>query len=291
MISLNYVFRPYRLLADFGKVYDFLQKTYGRGNMLPMAWEYAYNRLGFNYGLTHRFGIWEAEGEIVGVDNYETDLGECYINTAVDDPDLINMMIEHAEKDLSVFFEGKRRLVVTTMSQTQTEKQLDNSGYHLVREYPITRFDYASLPETITLPEGFAMTSLAEENDLQKIHRVLWKGFDHGSEPDQDIDCRRFMQSAPHFRKDLSVIVKAKDGEYACYCGMWVDEVNKYAYVEPLATIPEYRRLGLARAALMEGMRRTRIYNATACYGDVNPFYYRIGFRSSIIRKIWRKIW
>ena len=28
--------------------------------------------------------------------------------------------------------------------------------------------------------------------------------------------------------------------------GMWFDEQNKYAYLEPLATVPEHRRKGLA---------------------------------------------
>jgi len=35
--------------------------------------------------------------------------------------------------------------------------------------------------------------------------------------------------------------------KYACFSGMWYDEQNKYAYLEPLATVPKYRGLGLAK--------------------------------------------
>ena len=39
---------------------------------------------------------------------------------------------------------------------------------------------------------------------------------------------------------------------------MWFDEQNKYAYLEPLATVPEHRRKGLATIALTEAMRKTK---------------------------------
>jgi len=108
----------------------------------------------------------------------------------------------------------------------------------------------------IQLPEGFSLKSLAEENDLAKIDRVLWRGFNHPGEPpaggEED---RRKMQSGPHFRKDLTMVAVAPGGEFVSYCGLWYEAVNRFAYVEPVATDPDYRRLGLARAALMEGIR------------------------------------
>ena len=88
----------------------------------------------------------------------------------------------------------------------------------------------------------------------------MGKGFDHGDYPDQDIDCRILMMSGPHFKKDLTIVIKAPNGDYACLAGMRVDEDNHYAYLEPLATAPKYRRRGLATFALMESMKRTTKY-------------------------------
>ena len=48
------------------------------------------------------------------------------------------------------------------------------------------------------------------------------------------------MQSGPHFRKDLTIVVEAPNGEFVSYCGMWYDAVNRFGYVEPVATDPDY---------------------------------------------------
>ncbi len=48
---------------------------------------------------------------------------------------------------------------------------------------------------SIHLPEGFRLKSVAEENDLAKIDRVLWRGFNHPGEPPEDsIEGREKMQ-------------------------------------------------------------------------------------------------
>ncbi|MBN2503898.1 MAG: hypothetical protein JXB20_00980 [Bacilli bacterium] len=287
---MRYKFRNYRLLVDFERVYKFLQDTYSRGNMLPMAWEYAHTHPHFNYSQCHRFGIWEDEGNIVGVVNFEDDLGECFINSALDDSELIDAMIAYAEKEMSIQQEKTHRLVVIAYHNSGIGKHLAKSGFDLVREYPITTFDYTKL-EVPSIPDGFRIITLADENDIDKIHSVLWKGFDHGDQPDDDIDCRKQMQSGPHFKLDLTTVIVAPDGEYSCFCGMWVDEANGYSYVEPLATIPKYRKLGLAKAALMESMTSTKKYGAKYCYGDVNPFYFQVGFEKVGTKEIWKKIW
>ena len=37
---------------------------------------------------------------------------------------------------------------------------------------------------------------------------------------------------------------------------MWYDDVTRSAYIEPVATVPEHLRRGLARATITEGLRR-----------------------------------
>lgn len=68
-------------------------------------------------------------------------------------------------------------------------------------------------------PEGFTFMSLEEENDLEKINRVLYRGLDHpGDPPVEEIELRRKMQSCPRFRFDLNVVAKKPSGEHASYC-------------------------------------------------------------------------
>lgn len=79
---------------------------------------------------------------------------------------------------------------------------------------------------------------------------------------------------------DLKIAVVAPNGDFASYCGMWQDADSGYALVEPVATVPEYRRMGLGRAAVLEGVRRCGLRGArTAVVGSSQQFYYDIGFR------------
>jgi GNAT superfamily N-acetyltransferase len=48
--------------------------------------------------------------------------------------------------------------------------------------------------------------------------------------------------------------------------------VTRSAYVEPVATVPEHQRLGLARATITEGLRRLKRLGATRAFvGGYEP--------------------
>lgn len=53
--------------------------------------------------------------------------------------------------------------------------------------------------------------------------------------------------------------------------------------MEPLCTIPEHRRKGLAIAALSEHYRRLKPLGATRMTGGGDPFYQKIGYQSGIV--------
>ncbi|KAF0194152.1 MAG: Uncharacterized protein FD169_2009 [Bacillota bacterium] len=66
----------------------------------------------------------------------------------------------------------------------------------------------SSTPPEINLPAGFSIVSMAEDNDLHKINRVLWRGFNHpGEPPEAAIPNRVKSQSGPDFCKDITLAV------------------------------------------------------------------------------------
>ena len=144
----------------------------------------------------------------------------------------------------------------------------------------------------IHLPEGFRLKSVAEENDLAKIDRVLWRGFDHPSEPPEDsVEDRKKMQSGPNFRKDLTIVVEAPSGAFVAFSGLWFDPVNEFGYVEPVATDPDYRRMGLGTVAVLEGIRRCGELGATVAYVGIDmPFYRAMGFQKLYTSNCWIKV-
>ena len=141
--------------------------------------------------------------------------------------------------------DNRRRLSVWIIDkEPQKSKILQERGYKRIHCDPVNIFTYENGFPIVDLPDGFSIISLEDANDFKKINACLWKGSDHGPEPDDDLECRMLMQVGPNFSKELTTVIKAPNGDYACFAGMWFNEANKYAYLEPLATIPEYRKMG-----------------------------------------------
>jgi predicted N-acetyltransferase YhbS len=288
--------RRYRLLADFNVVHSFLTDIFSldtlNSYLLAQFFEYAHTHPFFNHKLTHRFGLWEDNGKLVGIACYEMDVGESFLVTDSEHTVLLPEMLTYAEKELSVVNNNKHTLSVwVTDKETDKIELLSQNGYKKIYTEPVRIFPYSKPFPDVKLPDGYTIISLEDENDYRKIHECLWKGFNHGDNPDDDIDCRIQMQSGPNFRKDLTTVIKAPNGDYACFAGMWFDEKNKYAYLEPLATVPEHRRKGLATIALTEGMKKTKALGATYCFGGVPEFYTAIGFETICHRELWKKEW
>lgn len=286
--------RRYKLLADFTKVQEFLTEIYSLDTMnsylLPQFFEYAHTHPFFNHKLTHRFGLWEDAGKLAGIACYEMNIGESFLVTDREHTYLLPEMLAYAEKELSVVNNNKRTLSVwVTDKEADKIELLLQNGYKKVHTEPVRIFPYNKPFPDARLPDGFTIISLEDENDYKKIHECLWKGFGHGDNPDDDIDCRIHMQSGPNFRKELTTVIKAPNGDYACFAGMWFDEKNKYAYLEPLATVPEYRRMGLATIAVVTGMKKTKELGAKYCFGGVPEFYTAIGFETICNREMWKK--
>jgi hypothetical protein len=266
--------------------------------LLPQFYEHAHTSPKFNHKLTPRFGLWEDNNDLVGIACYEMDLGECFLCTKIGYDLLLPEMVEYSEKNLAAIIENKKSLSIWLTEKEILKKSiLEKMGYKKKETTPVTIFPYDKPFPNRILPRGFSVISLDDENDVKKIHSCLWKGFDRGNEVKDDprnvynVDGRILMQSGPTFRKDLTTIIKASDGEYVCYAGMRVDEKNNYAYLEPLATVPEYRRSGLATIALTEAMKKTKLLGAKYCFGGSGKYYSSIGFETLTNIEIWKKEW
>jgi len=108
--------RRYKLLADFNSAHKFLTDIYSldtfNSYLLPQFFEYAHTHPFFNHKLTHRFGLWEDGGKLVGIACYEMDVGESFLATDKDHTFLLPEMLMYAEKELSVIKNDKRMFLV-----------------------------------------------------------------------------------------------------------------------------------------------------------------------------------
>lgn len=291
---MSIIVRRYKQYSDFPRVSQFLRDNFTKyelgGNYCQSFWEYAHTHPAFNHKLTHRFGVWEEKNEIIGVAAYEMDLGEAFFSCKIGMEELKIAMIDYAESELSIKRNGKIELEIHSYNY---EKKLNEAvvcrNYQLKCTEDVKVYKFDKGINEVYLPEGFSAISLEDENDIQKIHSVLWKGFDHGNYPDDNIDCRWQMQSGPSFSKELTTVIKAPNGDYACFAGMWMDGINDYAYLEPLATDPKYRKMGLASAALNKSMKKANQRGASYCIGGSGAFYTAIGFQKTCEKQVWTK--
>lgn len=289
--------RSYRPLADFEPVRQFLLRHHRPfnqdGNFHPMEWEYMHTHSLLPYNKLSRFGVWENAGEIVAVVNIEFEMGEVMFQLNPAYSFLKGEMLDYAEQNLYGTDEaGRRYLRVSRLHDGDHEMHgiLQARGYQKTgNDEWIGFFDLTKPVPECEIPEGFTIHSLQDENDMNKINRVLWRGFDHGDGPTPEPDTVRVMQSGPRFNPALNMVVKAPNGDYAVYCGMWFEPVHRDAYLEPLCTDPDYRRMGLGKAALYEAMRRAQDLGAVRCGAGGQDFYKRAGFIPCYSKQDWHK--
>ncbi|HPE68824.1 MAG TPA: GNAT family N-acetyltransferase [Thermotogota bacterium] len=289
--------RRYDREKDYERVGQFLVDTYHPGkfpNWLQPRWEYMHYHPITQAQHFPRIGLWEDAGKIVGMANYEHSPGWAYFALHPGYPRLKPQLLEYAMENLRGEDKGRQvlRLFINDFDG-EMNKLVEEAGFELDEGYRDT-VSILPIPNPfpeISLPEGFKLQSLAEENDLYKADRALYRGFDHPGEPPEDgVEGRAFMQSAPNFQLDLNLVVKAPSGDFVSYAGIWVEPVHKVAYVEPVATDPDFRRMGLGKAAVMESIRRAGQKGATVAYvGSEQPFYRNMGFQTLYHMPQWVK--
>ena len=288
--------RPYRDPDDYDLVDRFLIDAYEPGDRLRTwlqpRWEYMHSHdFVDNVDLT-TIGIAEDDGgAVVGVVHPEHQQEFCYCQ--VHRGDAKPLLVEWAGTHIGGWSETfGRRVVGCFVDDADVELQVafSDRGY---RRSDLGE-DHARMPldvdiPRVHLPGGFHLQSLADENDLAKVNRVLWRGFDHPGPPPADlVSGRARAQRTPNYRKDLNIVAVAPDGNYASYAGIWYVPENRVAYVEPVATDPSYRRLGLGTAAVVEAIRRTGALGATVAWvGSDQRFYLDMGFEIVAHSTLW----
>jgi GNAT superfamily N-acetyltransferase len=293
-------FRHYGGADDYRRISDFLI-THHRpgnadGNWLQPAWEYMHFHPSLDSSSLGKIGIWEVDGEIVAVAHYESHLGEAFFEFRPNYRHLRTAMLDYAEANLT----GKsrkdgRKYLCAFVNDNDPEFQclVESRGYERYPDgrRPLYRLDIPDPLPVASLPAGFRLTSLAEECDWAKVHRVLWRGFDHGDDVpmnEEEYEGRRKMFDTPTARRDLKIAVAAPNGDFAAFCGMFYEPQHRFAMVEPVATDPTYRRLGLGKAAVLEGIRRCSALGATVAYvGSDQQFYRSIGFKKGYDAESW----
>jgi mycothiol synthase len=111
------------------------------------------------------------------------------------------------------------------------------------------------IPESV-LPAGCQVRAVAEAGEISNraaAQREVWHPWTVGNVSDDDY---AYFMRLPGYNRDLDVVAVTPDGVIAAYVNGWIDPVNRIGDFGPVGARLAYRRQGLTRAVLLEGLRR-----------------------------------
>lgn len=292
------VFRNYTNVAgitdDYFKVRAFILKL-GYSEFSYARWDWMATHSYLDKTAIGKIGIWEENGEIVGLATFDTLPGTAFCLTHPDHRGLKEQMLKYAEENLSTPESFEIVIpdtdhdflnIAARLGYVASQRKEPDSAFYIDE----TSLDYK-------LPEGFQITTIKENFDLSQYRRVLWRGFNHeikgeglfNFSSEDELSAKEEMLR-PYVELDLKIAVVSPEGNFVSYCGMWYEPTGGFALVEPVATDPDYRRMGLGKAAVLEGIRRVGQRGAKiALVGSSQQFYYSIGFRPFATSTNWKK--
>jgi len=285
---MSCIFRHYyartRFTDDFIKVRNFLirinEESLATVNYPFGRWEWMNSLENHPKETMEKIGLWEEAGILVGAALFESELGDTWLITDPSYQELKREMLEYAIKNLA----GPNGFRLS-INRNDLELQSIVSEYNFIPTDYHEHDSFIEISKTpdYTLPEGFSLVSLKDRYDILQYNRVLWRGFNHPGEAstdDQTLNDRKRSISGPDVHLDLNIAAVAPNGNFVSYCGMWHIPGTKYALVEPVATDPDYRKMGLGKAAVLEGIKRCGKAGAKYAFvGSSQEFYYHIGFK------------
>jgi mycothiol synthase len=126
-------------------------------------------------------------------------------------------------------------------------------GYQMSKkESAMRRRSLAEFIPVSVLPEGFSIRSVAGEHEAALLAEVHSSAFDSNWTAEKYLEVMR----APSFNTEHELVVVAPDGRFATFLIYWLDPVSKSGLFEPVGCHKDFRRQGLTKALMLEGMER-----------------------------------
>ena len=176
----NVTQRPFRILSDCGKIYQFLLEIYERDwrNGVPAPFfEYAYASFSYWMDISYSYKnrIWEYDGEIVAFCFYENPVTDIYFCLKPGYEDLAFEMMTYADKHMPV--NGSNIQPILFGGQDALMCAVRQLGYRQKSEHWDMQYDFANELD-YPLPKGFHFVN-RQDMDMEKVSKCCFKGFDH----------------------------------------------------------------------------------------------------------------
>jgi ribosomal protein S18 acetylase RimI-like enzyme len=128
------------------------------------------------------------------------------------------------------------------------------------------------IPTSIKLPDGFHIRPLNGAGEVEayvELHRAVFES------KNMTVAWRNRTLQRPEYISDIDLVAVAPNGQLAAFCICWLakDSNGKVSgQIEPLGVHADFRKLGLARAILVEGLKRLSAKGAQKIYVQTDNF-------------------
>lgn len=284
---MDYADRPYHEAAgDFGRLWDFLVQDYADRNG-DFSW--SVGRIAdwkYNLGTPRKYSplfftkgahLWlDGGGQVVAFAINENLAEEIAVFAKKDHDHLFGPVLDWAVEHWATYAAGddpsdpSGHLVIYLNEGEQREAAIvaDRGWKDLGRQTTSRRYDVATkAAEPIGLPEGFRVVSMAENPNFASKIRLYHDAWHHDGPVTQlDLDLHEYSRTAPTYDLALDISVVSPAGEHVAACTAFPDYTNDCAEIERVCTRSDFRRRGLAEAAIRACFRAIHAVGLRTAY-------------------------
>ena len=262
---MKYIYRPYQSKDDLYEIGKLIRRAYAKQRYFN-GWSFcrfdiwAQRRIAdaecfkeYSWEEDFRF-VYDEQGMLLGAafafdSHHWRNNPEPY--ALILDPDhaqVVQPLLDWAESNGMVEVEitqGNTFLTDLIQSRGYTR----SSDFMIIREKQLSNTPH----ETVNLPQGYSIQVLHQQDwgcYFEAVHAVF-----------QMMDTREAfasIQRAPSNVQDLHLNVVKDQNQIAAFCSVWLDRENKVAEFEPVGTVPQFQKQGLAAALIAHACNRLR---------------------------------
>ena len=295
--------RSYNKQEDFVPIMRFLAKLFDRTqsyeNWFPDRFENSSD------GREDGIRIWERLNDTITPHTQEV-----IALTTRDSPTDFFLSVDpnyrHVEREMIEWIEEFRRHSTSGDSKErevkinilegniEREQLLSQFGYTFKQIYGYYRIRQGNIPPPeYPCPKEFEIRTL-KRSDYDQLALLIRRVFGHGEWFNAEV--LEWLSKCSFYKEDLDLVIMTPENIIASFCTFRVDPNSCIISLEPMGTNPDYRGLGLGKAILSEGIKRSLKYDPPFFYIDgaantppANRLYDATGFSEKYAINSWIK--
>jgi ribosomal protein S18 acetylase RimI-like enzyme len=257
--------RPYESPEDLYAIGRLIRRAYAQ-DACWNAWTFcrfdiwaqrriADERLLGKSGWQQGIRLWEDQDTLIGA-AFPDRRGLAAIIQDGMHPELLDPMLDHLEAQAAGQIEADPLEVEIRARNTCLRERLAERGYQGSEDFMYCRARplIAAERDPVRVPEGFRLKTLESDAErqgyiyaVQTVFKVL-----------HQLPIQQMVHQAPSARACLDLICVSDEDEIAAFSTAWFDEESRIAEFEPVGTVPQFQKRGLASALLAETCNRLR---------------------------------